>query len=240
MKPPGSLILMGALTRLCLMGCANQSPPDSSLALGNIQDLPADAPLVCLGDSLTAGHGATAPGEDDPANSYPAYLQHKISIPVINAGVSGDTSGAALARLQAGVLVHNPRIVVIELGANDLFQRVAWQTTQDNLKKIIEALDNGERKLYLAKFYTEAVARDMLDGIVQDAGIQGWIIAQYDAMYRSLASAHRVEIIEDIWSGIWRAHMSDTIHPNAAGYAIMAERCFTALEPYLREQGLLK
>jgi acyl-CoA thioesterase-1 len=78
--------------------------------------------LICFGDSLTAGYGATTPGIDDKTKSYPAYLQNKLNIPVINSGVSGNTTSQALARLNKDVIMKKPKIVIIELGANDFFQ----------------------------------------------------------------------------------------------------------------------
>jgi len=55
--------------------------------------------VVCFGDSLTAGYGATS------GNDYPSLLSKKISLPVINDGVSGNTTADALARLDGDVLI---------------------------------------------------------------------------------------------------------------------------------------
>jgi acyl-CoA thioesterase-1 len=197
--------------------------------------------LVCLGDSLTAGYGATVPGKDDTSKSYPAYLQNKINIPVINAGASGDTTSQGLSRVISDVLSQNPWIVIIELGANDIFKGISAQTTKNNLQKIIGMVDNGNRKIYLAKFYTESVARSMAEyhGI-SDYDMQTLLINLYDDMFRALASSNNVEIIDAIWDGVWGEHMSDEVHPNAEGYAIMADNYFKALQPYLEEHNLIK
>jgi acyl-CoA thioesterase-1 len=209
--------------------------------------------LVCLGDSLTAGYGATTPGEDDSTKSYPAYLQNKLNIPVINAGKSGDTTSEALSRVNTDVLNENPRIVIIELGANDLFQWFSSETTEknlqgvkdllattkNNLQEIINLIDDGNRKIYIAKFYTEAVAKAMADEFGIPDSVQTLLINRYDAMFAALASSNNVILIDDIWNGIGEDQMSDAVHPNAAGYALMADNYYKAMEPYLEANNLL-
>jgi acyl-CoA thioesterase-1 len=197
--------------------------------------------LVCLGNSLTAGYGATTPSVDNKSKSYPAYLQNKINIPVINAGVSGDTTSQGLSRVNSDVLSENPQIVIIELGANDLFQGIPITTTRKNLQNIIDMVNNGIRKIYIAKFYTETVARSMAVNLgINDYTIQTMLINQYDNMYSTLASSNNVVLIDDIWDGVWGIHMSDNVHPNATGYEIMANNYFKVLQPYLEENNLIK
>lgn len=200
-----------------------------------------NASLLCLGDSLTAGHGAVTPGVDDKTKSYPAFLQNKINIPVINAGVSGDTSFQGFSRIKFKILSGNIRIVIINLGANDFLQGIPLEITEKNLQKTVKKVNNGKRKIYLAKFYTESVARAMAG----DPGILGYdgqteSILKYDNMFKNIALSNGVELIEDIWAGVWGIHMSDNIHPNAAGYEIMANNIFNVLQPYLHENNLLK
>jgi len=190
--------------------------------------------IVCLGDSLTAGFGATVPNVDDKTKSYPAFLQEKVKIPVINAGVSGNTTANALARLDSDVLSHSPKVVVIILGANDIFNEVNLAITEMNYKSIMNKIDNGKRKIYLAKFYTDAIALQLLV-MYPDVDLDA-----YNAMYTTLASSPNVELIEDIWDGIWGIYMSDFVHPNATGYELMAGNIFKEMEPYLTSNGFVK
>jgi len=187
--------------------------------------------VVCLGDSLTTGHGADIPGIDNFDKSYPAFLQSRINIPVINAGVSGNTTAQGLARVRSDVLSYNPSIVIIELGANDLMQGIDISITRDNLQSIIDMVNDGSRKIYLVKFFTEAIAREMMPPSQA---------AAYDNMFNTLAAANNVELINDIWAGVWGIHMSDHIHPNAAGYERMAENYFNVLRPFLQINNLLR
>jgi len=198
--------------------------------------------LVCFGDSLTAGYGATTPGTDNKKKSYPAFLQKKIKIPVINAGVSGNTTAQGLSRVKDDVLSKNPQIVIIELGANDLFQGIPLSTTQNNLQNIITMINNGSRKIYIAKFYTETIARTMFAALLKitDYNEQTVLLNQYDTMFNTLAISNNVVLIDDIWAGVWGIYMSDSMHPNAKGYEIMADKYFNVLKPYLEANDLLK
>jgi acyl-CoA thioesterase-1 len=225
-----SFCIIETIFFLCSTGCDNGS--------ANVNT---DISLVCLGDSLTAGYGATTPGVDDKAKSYPAYLQRKINISVINAGISGDTTSQALSRINTDVLIKNPRIVIIELGANDLFQGISLTTTKNNFQKIIDLINDGNRKIYIAKFYTEAVARAMADNLgINNYDMQTMLITQYNNMFDTLASSNNAELIGDIWNGIWGKYMSDDVHPNAKGYELMADNYYKVIKPYLEANNLLK
>jgi acyl-CoA thioesterase-1 len=236
------IVAIGLAISILILGCDN----------GTLETT-YDATVVCFGNSLTAGYGATTPGKDDKTKSYPAYLQNKINIPVINAGKSGDTTADALKRVKTDVLSKNPKIVIIELGANDLFDKFLSQetemnlqsiknlinTTEENLQFIIDLLDDDvDRKIYVAKFYTEEVAKSIANnhGITNSVA-QTMLISQYDDMFNSLASDNNIELIEDIWDGVWDIHMSDEVHPNAKGYEIMADNYFNAIQSYLQEHG---
>ncbi|MDR0411505.1 MAG: GDSL-type esterase/lipase family protein [Treponema sp.] len=191
--------------------------------------------LVCLGDSLTAGYGAVEQGKEDKSKSYPVYLQEKVNIPVVNKGVSGVSSDYGLLQIDSILETENPRILIIELGANDyLLWGVPVNKTHENLQAVIDRANDGQREIYLAKFYTEQMAED----IEADAET----IEQYDDMFNALSSNDNVELISDIWDGVWGnpALMSDTHHPNAEGYAIMADNYFNALKPYLTANNLTK
>ena len=191
------------------------------------------AALVCLGDSYTAGYGASTPFVEDSTNSYPAFLQKKVNIPVINAGVSGNTASQGLERVNSDVLVHSPGIVIICLGTNDLGWHVPVEVTHNDLQSIIDSINDGKRKIYLAKFYTAQMAPELaaIFGVTGSDATE--LFHEYDDMFTTLATSNNITLIEDIWTGVWGVHMSDDFHPNAAGYEIMANHIFNVLKPYL-------
>jgi lysophospholipase L1-like esterase len=142
-------------------------------------------PLICFGDSLTAGYNE-AKRADERETSYPADLADALTIPVVNAGVSGEESGDGLERIRAGSITNeNPQAVIVEFGANDFFHGLVnalldsknggdkmdvdtvmgdiITATASNLRDIIEAIrEGGCMNIYVAKFYTQAVVADML------------------------------------------------------------------------------
>lgn len=163
--------------------------------------------IVCFGDSLTSGIGASK-GMD-----YPSQLSKMINKPVINAGVPGDTTAGALRRLQRDVLSKDPDIVMITLGGNDLKNGVSKDTAFDNLLKIVDAIqENG--------------AKVIIGGIKFPFRDRG-----YGKGYQDLADQTGATLIPDIFYDIMgkQKMMSDPIHPNDAGYTLMAQRFYEAL-----------
>jgi acyl-CoA thioesterase-1 len=187
--------------------------------------------IVCLGDSLTSGMSATVVGKDDKSKAWPAFLQNKVNIPVINAGVGGNTTAQGLARVKKDVLSKNPRIVIIELGINDYWQKVPLSTTKNNLQKIIDMVNDGRRKIYLTSC-------SWFGSIPND---QVWA-AQVEDVFNTLASSNNIELIDATFVlDILKEHLSaDNMHPNAKGNEIMADYFFEALKPYLEANNLLK
>ena len=194
--------------------------------------------LVCLGDSYTAGYGATTPYIEDSTKSYPAFLQKKVNIPVINAGISGNTVSQGFDRVNSDVLSHHPGIVVICLGTNDLGWHLPVANTHSDLQSIIDLVNDGKRKIYIAKFYTEQMASELaaVFGITDATEL----FNEYNDMFTALAISNNITLIEDIWTGVWGVHMSDEFHPNATGYEIMANHIFNVLRPYLKANNYLK
>jgi lysophospholipase L1-like esterase len=160
------------------------------------------ANLIAFGDSLTAGYGAGA-GED-----YPSRLSALIGTAVINAGISGDTTASALARLDADVLARDPRIVIVGLGGNDFLNGMPIQTTETNLREIVHKIEGAGAMVVLLGFRFPSLSAD------------------YEAMYERVAKDEGCLLVGRVLRGILndQSLKSDAIHPNAKGYALMAER----------------
>ena len=171
--------------------------------------------IIAFGDSLTAGYGASA-GED-----YPSRLSALIGTTVINAGVSGDTTDAALARLDADVLSHDPRIVIVGLGGNDFLRSVPIATTEANLRSIIRKIRDAHAMVVLLGFRFPSLS------------------ANYEQMYERVADEERCLLVPKILSGILTdpSLKSDEIHPNARGYQLIAERVAGPLQKLIRKSG---
>ena len=93
---------------LCCLAVAGCDPTPKVKALGD------DAVILAFGDSLTFGTGASK------HKSYPAQLQALISRTVINAGIPVEVSNTGLRRLPALLTRHQPDLVIICHGGNDI------------------------------------------------------------------------------------------------------------------------
>ena len=217
---------------IVLAGCSNPSGSQGGQQVNKT--------IVCFGDSLTEGYGASKPGEVDKSKSYPAYLQKKTSRPVVNAGISGDTSSGALARVDKDVLSKKPGMVIILLGANDFFHLRPASETKGDLQKILNKLKSENRKIYLVSFIGDANWEAGIFG-TPFALVSGFstsslaaLLSDYRKMLAELTAENRdIGYIPDIWTGVWGIHMSDPIHPNAEGYEIIADTVFNAIKKNL-------
>lgn len=186
-----------------LAGCSAKAPTLSPLAANEV--------IVAFGDSLTYGSGAKA------QESYPAVLAQLINRKVVRAGVPGELTAQGLARLPAVIEEHNPRLVIVCLGGNDMLRRVNEAEIKHNLRAII----------------VDIRARDIavvLVGVPKPA-----LIMSAPELYADLATEFGIPYEGNIVTSVlYRSeYKSDSIHPNAQGYRKMAE----AIAELLRNSG---
>jgi len=176
--------------------------------------LPAGSKVLALGDSLTAPHGVQ-PGED-----WPTLLAQKTGWVVINAGVSGDTSSGALARLPALLDEHQPQLVLVSLGGNDMLRKLPQGQTVANLGSMLDMV-----KARGAKAVLLATPKPSIAGAVFNS------LSPAD-FYADVAKDKKVSLIADALSEV----LSDTtlkgdqLHPNAAGHARLGEKIHADLK----------
>ena len=177
-----------------------------------ITNYPSDGTtVVAFGDSLVEGVGATE------GNDFVSLVSQEIGEPIINLGVSGNTTELGLARLDE-VLAKNPKIVILLLGGNDFIRRIPRATTESNLKVMIERIQAQ-------------------GAIVLLLGVRGGILRDgFDAMYEDLSETYSTAYVPDVLDGLFgdSTLMADGIHPNDAGYKIIAERVAEELKPLLK------
>ena len=167
---------------------------------------PASPSICCFGDSLVQGAGAGSPDQ-----TYPAQLAEFIGREVVALGRSGDTSAQALARCEA-LSRREFGLVVVTVGGNDLLQRIPWPTTEANLRALFQRLR-------------------ATGAVVAVTGVSGPLLLSRDGLYQELCEEEGVLYIPEILAGILGNPdlTADEIHPNAAGYRLMAERVVEAL-----------
>ena len=199
-----SAALLAALVLGGLAACARRKP------LGRV--VPAGSTVLALGDSLTFGTGASA------ETSYPAVLADLSGWQIVNAGVPGDTSAQALERLPALLQEHEPKLVLVSIGGNDLLRRLPEAQTRANVKRICElALGAGSQVLLLAVPQPSAAAAFI--GSLSD-----------HPMYAEVSVSLKLPLHAQGWAAVLADETlrSDQIHANARGYAQMARSVYDA------------
>ena len=195
-----------------LMGCGQQETPPPAP-----EQPPYEGTIVAMGNSLTAGHGVAE------TQAYPAQLekklhQHGYPFKVVNAGISGETSSGALARL-TWMLKLKPDIVILETGANDGLRGTDPALTQQNLTAIVGALKARHLTVILAGMQ-----------MLQNLG-ETYTMA-FANMYPAVARQQGVILVPFFLAGVAAEpalNQADGIHPTADGYGIVVE----TLYPYV-------
>ncbi|MBN2869680.1 MAG: arylesterase [Campylobacterales bacterium] len=177
--------------------------------------LPKEAVILSFGDSLTYGTGA-APGE-----SYPARLEQRIGRTVINAGAPGELSAEGLARLAPFLERHQPALLILCHGGNDILRKKTDEELRSNLDAMVRLARGQNIDVILI-----AVPQFSLIGL------------DPHPVYEEIAETYGLPIETDILPDLLGDNRtkSDRIHPNAAGYEKMAE----AVEKVLRKEYTLE
>ena len=197
-------------------------------------------PIICFGDSITSGFNINGDGKDNRSRAYPAVLQRLVNVPVINAGIAGDSTREALYRLNRDVLSLNPQAVIVFLGINDVLQNFEFWFTEYNLVNIISNLVAHNRKIYIVRFLPDGVLHRYMALQGKSPEERVVIIGQFNDLYEYCVHTFGVEIIENLWGGLYGVYTPDSLHPNAAGHEIMGERIFNSMQPYLTYRNLVK
>lgn len=192
-------LLLSALLAACSGGSPKLSP------------LPADAVVLAFGDSLTYGTGA------EPQESYPARLETLIGRKVVAAGVPGEVSAAALARLPAALDETKPQLVILCEGGNDFLRKLDDAQAANNIRAMVRAaLAHG--------------AQVVLIGVPKPG-----LLPSPPEFYRDIAKEFRAPYEGGALKTILTDNelKSDLAHPNARGYAKLAE----AIAALLKKSG---
>ncbi len=189
-----SLMIAAALT---LAACSDHN---------DVVKLENNSTIVAFGDSLTYGHGALS--DDD---TYPSQLEKITGYTVINAGVNGDTAHAGVKRIRKVVQEHNPELVLVSLGGNDMLRKQD-KDLEANLSAIVEYLISRNIQVVLIAEPQPSVA--FLVNSLNDAEV-----------YQTVAKKYDIPLIENVFSKYLSEYKykSDTIHLNSEGYELVAE-----------------
>jgi acyl-CoA thioesterase-1 len=164
--------------------------------------------VTILGDSITAGLGLPA------AAALPAQLGlalARLGTPVVvrGAGVSGDTTGDGLGRINFSVQADTD-VCLVALGGNDLLQGLDPKTTRANLAAIVQRLKARRMGVVLA-------------GMTAPRAVGAGYAREFGAVFPAVARAEHVPLYPDLLAGVGPGlRQGDGIHPNATGVKIIA------------------
>jgi acyl-CoA thioesterase-1 len=194
---------------------------------GAVPQLKSDLPRVAfLGDSIAAGLHLAA------EQAFPARVQKKLAaagtpFTLVNAGVSGDTTAGGLGRVD-WLLKQSPRVVVIELGANDGMRGVPVSTVEANLRAIVgKVVAAGAKPLLLGMRIPPSYGKEY--------------VADFDALYPRIAKDLEVPFVPFFMRGVAgrsELNLPDGIHPTPEGHERIAATVAAPLQALLTDGAL--
>lgn len=175
--------------------------------------------ILALGDSLTAGYGL-APGEGFPAQLEAALLERGHDVRVVDAGVSGDTTTGALARLDWSMDPQTDAVIV-ELGGNDALRGINPELSRQSLDGIMANLQARGLPTLLAGMQ----APPNMGAAYADA---------FNPIFAELAEAYDAVHYPFFLEGVAarpELNLSDGIHPTAEGIGLIVQ----SILPYVED-----
>jgi acyl-CoA thioesterase-1 len=181
--------------------------------------------ILAFGDSLTAGYNLP-PDDAFPVKLEAALKAKGYAVQVINAGVSGDTTAGARARLDWALADH-PDYAIVELGANDALRGLDPGQAYANLDAILGSLDGHRVKILLA-------------GMLAPPNLGSDYGRAFNAIYPKLQAKWHVPLYPYFLDGVTlhpEMTLADGMHPNAQGVSRIVSGILPAVEALLGPAG---
>jgi len=144
---------------------------------------------------------------------------------VVNASVSGETTGGALARLPRALDRHHPAVLIVELGANDGLRGLPVGDVRSNLDSLVR-LGKG------------AGARVLLIGMRIPPNYGPEYTNTFHDAFAQVAASERVPLVPFFLDGIALDDglmQDDGLHPNAAAQPKLLAQVWPLLTPLLKK-----
>ncbi|MBV2151187.1 MULTISPECIES: arylesterase [Sphingobium] len=210
--------------------CSDKAPPPPPVA-NSAQATPAAAPVadgklvVTFGDSLYAGYNLDQDKGLAPVLEQ-ALAARGMKAQVVNAGVSGDTSAAGLARLAFTLdgLARKPDLILVGLGGNDMLRGLSPDATRDNLDAILAELKKRDIPV-------------LLTGMLASPNMGPDYAAAFNPIFPALAKKYDAALYPFMLDGVIgdRAlQLPDGIHPNDKGVAVIVGKLAPMVAEALR------
>lgn len=186
----------------------------------------ADAPVILVfGDSISAGYGLKRVDQ-----GWVALLQTKLrgedyGYQVVNASVSGETTAGGLARLPRALMLHHPKVVILELGANDGLRALPVAQMRANLAAMVDlATSSGAKVLLLGMRMPPNYGMDYTE--------------QFRTAYSDIARDKKIPVVPFLLNDIALSPnlmQADDMHPNELGQPVLLANVWPLLKPMLSQ-----
>ena len=195
---------------------------------GSAALLPSATKVLIVGDSLSAEYGLTR-GTGWVEHMMQQAIAESVAVQWTNASISGDTTSGGVSRLPALLKLHQPNIVVIELGGNDALRGLDMNLTQANLLNMIKASQMaGARVLVIAMQVPPNYGANYLK--------------QMSAAYEKVTKSTAAQLNQQFLKGVaddpdpLKWFQADRIHPNEKAQPQMMKNIW----PQLKKMVLTK
>jgi len=178
--------------------------------------------ILVYGDSLSAAYGIR------PEQGWVALLAQRLTAQgygyqVINASVSGETSGGGRERLPRALQLHQPGIVILELGANDALRGLPVDGIRDNLAGMVQ-LSQAAR------------ARVLLVGMRMPPNYGPRYTEGFARIFAEVANQYHLPLVPFLLEKVApdpALMQADGLHPDAAGEPAVLDTLWPHLKPIL-------
>lgn len=182
----------------------------------------AEPRILVVGDSISAGFGV--PVQQGWVALLQESLQQRVpAAQVINASISGDTTGGGLTRLPALLQQHKPHLTIIELGGNDGLRGIPLKVIEQNLQRMI-------------KLTRQANSDILLLGMQIPPNYGARYASAFRELFPKLAAQHNTLLLPFLLEGIAtrpELMQADGIHPTAAAQPLMHDAVLSVLNDWL-------
>lgn len=205
----------GLLISLAVLASALSAPAHAS----------SQATVLVVGDSISAEYGLPR------GTGWVALLQKqldagKIPARLVNASISGDTTAGGRARLPQLLKTHQPKVVLLELGANDALRGLPLAQTQANLTAMTQLAQQSGAKVLLL-------------GMQVPPNYGASYTRQFAQVFADVGKAQKAAVLPFLLKGVadtpdaLQYFQSDRIHPNAKAQARIAGNVLPELKKLL-------
>lgn len=186
---------------------------------------PAEVPVILVfGDSISAGYGLARVEQGWVALLQTRLREQEYGYQVVNASASGETTAGGLARLPRALMLHQPKIVILELGGNDGLRALPIAQMRANLVRMID-------------LSTAAGAQVLLLGMRIPPNYGPDYTEQFRLCYTDVARDKKLALVPFLLNGIAltpNLMQADGIHPDELGQPILLANIWPSLKPLLR------